>query len=64
MKTLDVASPEMLWDVNAREAQGAGPSYQAGIDAEFTEVMRPYMDSEGWVCSLTIECGTVVCACQ
>ncbi|WP_304452703.1 hypothetical protein [Nocardiopsis sp. YSL2] len=23
-----------------------------------------YASSSGWVCSLTIECGTLVCACQ
>ena len=23
-----------------------------------------YAESSGWVCSLTIECGTLVCACQ
>lgn len=23
-----------------------------------------YAGSSGWVCTLTIECGTIICACQ
>lgn len=28
------------------------------------DLSAPSMNSSGWVCTLTIECGTLVCACQ
>ncbi|MFC4334628.1 hypothetical protein [Salininema proteolyticum] len=52
------------WDVEARQTDGATPSLQAQIDVEFEKIASPYLGSSGWVCTLTIECGTVVCACQ
>lgn len=52
------------WDVAARETDGSTPSLQAQIDAEFEKVVSPYMASSGWLCTVTIECGTFVCACQ
>ncbi|GAA3674785.1 hypothetical protein GCM10022376_12710 [Yimella lutea] len=39
------------------------PSQQGAIDAAFDEFVAPSMSS-GWVCTLTIECGTFVCACR
>ena len=52
------------WDVTARLTDGTTPSLQAQIDAEFEKAVSPYMDSSGWLCTITIECGTIVCACQ
>lgn len=64
-KTLEqemtVSSPS--WDMAARATDGTTPSVQAQIDAEFERVVSPYMASSGWLCTLTIECGTFVCAC-
>lgn len=59
---LTVVSPS--WDVAARAADGATPSLQAQIDAEFERIVSPYMASSGWFCTLTIECGTFICACR
>lgn len=57
-----VVSPS--WDTAARATDGKAPSLQAQIDAEFTRVVSPYMVSSGWLCTVTIECGTFVCACS
>ncbi|AND17581.1 hypothetical protein C5C18_08595 [Rathayibacter tritici] len=57
-----VVSPH--WDLTARAGHGTSPSVQAQIDEAFERVVSPYMGSSGWMCTLTIECGTVVCACR
>jgi hypothetical protein len=61
-KVIVTKSP--CWDVEARWIDGAGPSLQAQIEAEFERSVKPYMVSSGWICTLTIECGTVICACR
>jgi hypothetical protein len=63
--TLENIAAAPTWDVAARQTDGSGPSLQARIDAEFEHLVTPYMKkSSGWVCTLTIECGTLVCACR
>lgn len=37
---------------------------QEQVNRAFDEIVAPSYSSSGWVCSLTIECGTVVCACR
>lgn len=59
---LTVVSP--AWDAEARATDGSTPSLQAQIDAEFERIVSPNMVSSGWLCTLTIECGTFICACQ
>ncbi|MGL5852164.1 MAG: hypothetical protein ACRCZD_15400 [Phycicoccus sp.] len=49
------------WDVDTEVS--TVPDDQTQIDSVFDEIMAPHMSS-GWVCTLTIECGTLVCACQ
>lgn len=49
------------WDVDAEKS--TAPSQKEQIDAAFDDIMAPHMSS-GWICTLTIECGTFVCACQ
>ncbi|MDC3955539.1 hypothetical protein [Polyangium jinanense] len=61
-KVIVAKSPR--WDVEAQWDDKAGPSLQAQIDAEFEQSAKPYAGSSGWVCTLTIECGTLVCACR
>lgn len=35
------------------------------VDRAFDDVVAPMeMRSSGWLCTLTIECGTFICACQ
>ncbi|QBI53072.1 hypothetical protein [Streptomonospora litoralis] len=34
------------------------------VDNLISESHDIYAASSGWVCTLTIECGTLVCACQ
>lgn len=59
---MTIISPR--WDMAARATDGSAPSVQAQIDAEFERVVSPYMASSGWLCTLTIECGTLICACR
>ncbi|WP_147392882.1 hypothetical protein [Actinomyces sp. 2119] len=59
---ITVVSPH--WDMAARAADDSTPSLQAQIDEEFRKIVSPYLRSSGWVCTLTIECGTIVCACR
>ncbi|MGZ0067597.1 hypothetical protein [Microbacterium sp. Yaish 1] len=59
---MTIVSPH--WDMTARTTDGSTPSVQAQIDAEFERVVSPYMVSSGWLCTLTIECGTLICACR
>lgn len=37
---------------------------QQEIDRAFDDIVTPAYASSGWVCSLTIECGTLICACR
>ncbi|MDQ1287126.1 MAG: hypothetical protein QG622_691 [Actinomycetota bacterium] len=62
--TMETIAAVPSWDVEARRTDGSGPSLQARIDADFEHIVTPYMRSSGWVCTLTIECGTRVCACR
>lgn len=57
-----VVSP--TWDMAPRAVEGTSPSVQAQIDEAFERVVSPYMASSGWTCTLTIECGTMICACR
>lgn len=59
---ITVVSPS--WDTAARATDRSSPSLQAQIDAEFEQIVSPYMLSSGWICTLTIECGTFICACR
>lgn len=49
------------WDVDLVES--VVPDQSEELDAAFEEILAPQMSSE-WVCTLTIECGTLVCACR
>lgn len=50
------------WDVKSEDT--TVPSNAAEVEAAFSEIMTPVALSSGWVCTLTIECGTFVCACR
>ncbi|MFT2691352.1 hypothetical protein [Clavibacter zhangzhiyongii] len=65
--TLETAPPVMVsprWDMLLDAVDETSPSVQTQIDAEFRRVVSPYMASSGWLCTLTIECGTFICACR
>ncbi|GAB3440006.1 hypothetical protein GCM10027570_04990 [Streptomonospora sediminis] len=34
------------------------------VDGLLSEEHDIYASSSGWICTLTIECGTIVCACR
>ncbi|WP_018254055.1 MULTISPECIES: hypothetical protein [Salinispora] len=59
---------EKSWkDVELRDAatdHPAGTGFGELTLEELREDRTIYAASSGWVCTLTIECGTVVCACQ
>lgn len=40
------------------------PFDQTQIDVAFNAITTPAYMSSGWICSLTIECGTFICACR
>lgn len=40
------------------------PMDQDQIDSAFSDIVMPQMLSSGWICTLTIECGTFICACR
>lgn len=52
------------WEVDTRTS--AVPVDTASIDRVFDEVFAasPEMFSSGWIYTLTIECGALVCACR
>lgn len=52
------------WEVDTRTS--AVPVDTASIDRVFDETLAasPEMFSSGWIYTLTIECGTLVCACR
>lgn len=56
---LDTTFP---WETEEKTA--AVPFDQTQIDVAFDAITTPAYMSSGWVCSLTIECGTFVCACR
>ncbi len=65
--TLETETPVMVsprWDMLLVAGEDTRPSVQTQIDAEFRRVVSPYMSSSGWLCTLTIECGTIICACR
>ena len=49
------------WEVN--DVTSTVPDSAESLDAAFSD-LEVNAGSSGWVCTLTIECGTVVCACQ
>lgn len=61
--TTQTVVPGARWDEQARVVDASGTSLQARIDSEFAKIVTPTR-SEGWVCTVTIECGTIVCACE
>lgn len=56
-------SATIEWDVTDEVSESWIPNDQAEIDATFNEILAPMMSS-GWICTLTIECGTFICACR
>nr|WP_300146755.1 hypothetical protein [Propionicimonas sp.] len=50
------------WETEAQTS--VIPLDQDQIDRAFSDIMAPQMLSSGWICTLTIECGTFICACQ
>lgn len=55
-KTSDVS------DAAIADPAGAGFGEMAAEDLREDNTI--YARSSGWVCTLTIECGTIVCACR
>lgn len=54
--------PNYEWQTTV---EGAAKLDTETVDRIFGETVNsPEMRSSGWICTLTIECGTVVCACR
>lgn len=64
---MSAALIEKTWkDAELREATTDHPSGTGFGELTFEDLREDrtiYAASSGWVCTLTIECGTVVCAC-
>lgn len=61
MSNATTTGPRHSWDVTT--VTTTVPDDTEAVDAVFAE-LDSEARSSGWLCTVTIECGTIICACQ